>query len=76
MNDELGALVSRDRLVLDGIAYNINVYAKDRVYRAVWLCGACSDRSKLALQHATVQAAIDACKLGVAGHQAKAHEQT
>jgi hypothetical protein len=78
MNDKLGLLVSRERLVLDGIAYNINVHAKDRIYRAVWLCGACSERSKLAFEHehATVQAAIDACKLGLAGHHTKAHTLT
>jgi hypothetical protein len=73
MNRKVGALVSRERLVLDGIAYNINVYMKGGTYRVVWYCGACSEQAKVAFEDATVQTAVEACKVNLAAHHTKIH---
>jgi hypothetical protein len=73
MEKKLGVQVFRERLVLDGAVYTITVYAKLHKFRAIWFCGACSERSKIAAEDETVQAAVDSCKLGLASHHTKMH---
>lgn len=68
-----GALVSSERLVLDGTLYNINVYVKNGIYRATWYCGACSDRSDVAYEDRTISGAASICKSYVAQHHANKH---
>jgi hypothetical protein len=76
MNGKRGTLASYERVILDGVAYNVSVYVTDNTYRAVWRCGACSNRSALEFVGATANAAIESAKADLAAHQAAMHTRS
>ena len=62
----------QDRIVLGGIPFTISVRKTTTAFHALWFCGACSHRSDTALSRPTIDAAVDAAREDMAGHDCKA----